>query len=439
MPLQNISNINIGLATTGVTQQGFAVPIFIGAHRHFPERVRSYTSLEGAASDIPADSAEYQAVLGFLSATSLAITPIEVGEVYSFTITVNDGDEHDVTYTAQALDTAEDVVDAWIASIEGNAAIDAHVAVAKVGTGSSATLSIEPVGAEDVFSLSNISEVTATYTTAESAADVLSAVRQENDDFYSITAHDHTEAFVLAMAAEVEALNKIYFTSNGLANALATMADPPTDIPGKLTALDYFRTVVLWHQDADTKFPETYYLSRFVTKQPGTTDWSDKVLAGLGISRHPTTGQALTYTQKNNLWLRNANFIEAVAGNNIVRTGKVVADEWIDTITSRDLLEARINEAVLLKKINSEKIPYSNHGINAFKSVVESTASRYVETEQQPNILEERVPYRLNFPRRENAAPADVIAGVYTATGEFYLSGAIRVFTLNATLTYNFN
>lgn len=453
MALQNIVNININLQSTGVDQAGFGTPLFIGTHRHFNERIRLYTSLESGQDDIPIGSPEYTALQGMFSTipapsvvaigrreadASISIPVVEEAEVYSFTITVNDNDTAAVSYTAVTLDTAEDVVDAFLAAIIANANVAAHVTATKVGTGAATTLSIEATTTTDVFSLSNLSQVEVDYTTVETAPAVLAAIRQENDSFYVVMASDHTETFVLAMAAEVEALKKVYFVSIGNSNALGALVEPAIDIPGKLEQLDYFRTSVLFKEDADTNFPETTYVSRFITKQPGTTDWEVKQLPGVGVSRNPTTLIPLTDTQKNNLDTRNVAFVETVAGENVVRGGKVSSGEWIDTITSRDLLEARLSEALILKRILTDKTPMSNPGIVALRSVVETTANRYVETDTQPNILEKGLPYELTFPRREQLAPADVIAGNYTASGKFYLSGAIRVFTLNADLTYNF-
>lgn len=450
MPLQDIINVNIGLQTTGVTQQAFGIPLFIGSHRYFNERVRFYNNIESAAEDLPVGSPEYAAVQGFFSAVpspsvvmigrrnadvSLSVPVVEEDGVYSLRIRVNDDDTVDLSYTAAALDTAEEVVDAFLLQIAGSTTVAAHITATKVGTGTAATMTIEAATTDDVFALEALSQVEVEYTTIESASEVLNAIREQNDEFYYVTASDHTETFVLEMAAAVETMSKVYITSVGTANSLSVQ-DPPVDIGGKLADADYFRTHVMFHHLADTLFPETHLISKFSTLQPGMTTWDVKELAGVGVARHPTTGQVLTYNQKNNLDSKNMSFIETIAGVNLVRGGKVAAGEWIDTITSRDLLEARLNEALLQKRIWTDKIPMTNPGIMTFRSVVETTANRYVETETQPNILEMEVPYELNFPRRETLSAADIAAGTYTATGKFYLSGAIRVFTLNAVLTY---
>lgn len=450
MALTDVVNINIGLQTTGITQAGFGVPIFIGNHRYFTERVRSYNSLASAQEDLPAGSPELAAVQGFFSATpspstimigrveadaEISIPDVEEAETYSMRIRVNGDETVDLFATAAPGDTAEEVIDAFLLQIDGSATVDTHITATKVGTGTAATLVIEAATADDVFALEALSQVEVEYTATETAAEALAAIREQNDDFYYITASDHTETFVLEMAAAVETLSKVYITSVGTVNSLSVQ-DPPIDIGGKLADADYFRTHVMFHHLADTLFPETHLISKFSTLQPGMTDWEMKQLAGVGVARHPTTLQALTYNQKNNLDSKNMSFIEEIKGVNVVRGGKVAAGEWLDVITSRDLLEARLSEALVQKRLWSDKIPMTNPGIVALRSVVETTANRYVETDTQPNILEQEVPYELNFPRRETMSAADVAAGIYTATGKFYLSGAIRVFTLNASLTY---
>lgn len=448
--LQDVSQINIGLQTAGVTQQGFGVPIFIGNHRHFLERVRAYNSITSAQEDIPAGSPEYAAVQGFFSANpspstiligrsdsdaELTIPVTEEDDTISFNLRVNDDVVALISASVGQGDDAEDVIDLFILQIEGDPLLDARVSVAKVGSGAAASMTITPNSTADLFALENLTGVHVEYTTTELPAETLNQVRQENDSFYYITAADHTESFVLGMAAATETLNKIYITSVGTVNSLSVQ-DPPIDIGGKVADADYFRTHVMFHHLADTLFPETHLISKFSTLQPGMTDWEMKQLAGVGIARHPTTLQALTYNQKNNLDSKNMSFIEAIGGQNVVRGGKVASGEWIDVMTSRDLLEARLNEAVIQKRLWTDKIPMTNSGIVAIRSVIETTANRYVESENQANILEQEVPYELNFPRREEMSPSDVAAGIYTATGKFYLAGAMRVFVLNANLTY---
>ena len=61
--LTDIVNVSISLDTTGVQQAGFGVPIFIGAHRWFPERFRSYNNIQAVSEDIPTDYAAQHLVV----------------------------------------------------------------------------------------------------------------------------------------------------------------------------------------------------------------------------------------------------------------------------------------------------------------------------------------------------------------------------------------
>lgn len=69
MSIDQIVNVQISLQTTTVTQKGFGVGMFMGAHRWFPERIKTYVSLTDAATDIPVGSDEYKALEGFFANT----------------------------------------------------------------------------------------------------------------------------------------------------------------------------------------------------------------------------------------------------------------------------------------------------------------------------------------------------------------------------------
>ena len=452
MPFESIAQVNISLETTPLTRAGFGVPLFIGSHTWFRERIRAYTSVEAAAADFPTTSNEYKAVEKVFSQspapsvvkigrrTSDAVltpaTPSD-GLVYGVVVEVNDGDSVTVSVTASAIDTEETIVDAIKAAIDANAAVVAHISATKNGTGSTTTLTLSATTAADQLAISGLGNLSYSFTTAETAAAVLTAVEAEDGDFYFVTSNDHTETFVLAMAAAIEAKSKQYFVSLGEAGGLDVLATPATDIAGKLKELNYARTVWMFHKDADTTFPEMGYVGRFAWTDPGSHAWTHKVISGVSASKDPATGYLLSATQKNNVAARNGNIIESNYGVDIVRDGKVVFGEWIDVIRSRDFLEARIAEAIFNLKLNSPKIPYDSTGRAKILATVESELNRYITTPSRPNILDSANPYTTDFPAVADVSAIDKANRVYTASFTAYLSGAIIVTKISGVLTYN--
>lgn len=376
-----IATANIVLQTATVTRAGFGTPIFISSHRSFQERIRSYGSAADVAEDFGTDSAAYIAATQFfahdVSISTLKIgrreasgtyTPANIGagSIHTITVAVNDGDAVEATYTASVSDTAEDVVTALVAVITGDADVAAHVTAALVGTGTDAVMALTLVGAGDVYSVSELSNVSESYTTTETAAEVMTAIQNEDDDFYFVTADDHTEIFVLAMAGVVQSQSKLYFTSSQEAASITTVySDTATDIAAQLKQNVYTRTAFVWDEEADTKFIECNYVGVNAPVAPDEESqvWDGRVLPGQSVAKN-TTGNALTSTQQANLEARNASYIVTSSIGPIIVGGKTSSGEWIDNIRTVDCMAARITEGqdTLILNQQGKKLPSGDEG-----------------------------------------------------------------------------
>ena len=208
--------------------------------------------MEAVGEDFDSTDAAYVAAQQFFSHTPSVsqlkigrreadgvFTPSSVdnGSIHTITVTVNDGDSVTASFTADLTDTAADVSTALIGLINGDTDVAAHITASASGDG----IAIAPVTAGDVYSVSGLSNIAATYTSTETAGDVLDAVTEVDGDFYFVTADDHTETFVLAMAAAVQAMERLYFVSNQEMSALTVFSDISTDIPAKLKQNNYTR------------------------------------------------------------------------------------------------------------------------------------------------------------------------------------------------------
>ena len=454
MAYQAPVNVMISLDTATSARQSFGYPLFIASHRYFPERVRVYNSLEAVQDDVPTGSPAYKALSAALSATprpsfvylgrreadaSLAPQAVAVGKVYTVTVTVNDGDSVAVSYTAASGNTAQDVATALKTAIDANAAVNAHVGTAVVGIGASATLTIKATTAADVFSLSNVSaNINVSYTSTEAAGDVLAAVEEENTDWYSVSAEDHTEAFILAMAEAVEARNKVYATSfAGAANLVATAGPIAAgDIASKLKP--YFRTFSIFHELADTEFPEMGYVGKFLPYAVGTENWEMKQLAGFDISRDPSTLKKLSVTQKNVLVSKNVSYIENQGGLAVVRGGKVGANEWIDTIRLRDAIEDEVRANITDLLLRSSKVAYTDFGINKVVGALSTALNQFVETEQRPGGLEAGTPYKIFTTPAANIPTAKKAQRLLDSVSFVaYLAGGLSIVEIRGSLTYS--
>lgn len=445
MALQDITQVSISLETSAVSTAGFGTPLFASRHRWFTERVRAYTSLTALAADIPTTSNEYKAAQKAFSqipapsvvkvgrrdttVSTLALQgdPSVAGTKYGLTVTSPAAGAVSITVTTDGVtDTDAEVVTALIAGL---------AAVTDVTIGGTTSLTLTKVAVD--FTISDVVGMTISHAATETAADMMTAISAVDDDFYFVSSDDKSASFVTAMAADIEAKTKLYFVSTDDVESIAALTDPvdANDILGLLQESNYYRTVGLFHQDAATEFPEMAFVGIGAPKEPGTLTWANQKVAGIGASEDPATSLNLSYTQKNNLSTRNANFITPVGGIDIFREGKTMGGERIDIMRSRDLLVARITEAFQNKLINSDKVTYDDNGINEMRNVLESTLSRYVSTETAPNILQANNPFTTTFPKSKDVPFATKASRVLNASFVAYLAGAIEVMVITGTLT----
>lgn len=431
MTYNNIATVNVALQNASLTSRGFGTPLFISTHNYFPERVRTYSSLQEAAEDIPTESNVYKALQSGFSASprpsfikvgrragDLQLEVLEGSTSASITVSVLDGNS---LYTIAASGTGgeEDAVAAsLVASIESNADIDSNTNITVVGN----VISIEGVGDAKVSIKSLSANIVDSYTATETASQVLSAIEAEDDDFYFITADDHTETFVLAMADVVEAKEKMYFFTTYEAGSLTAYVDgTATDILGKVRNSKYNRTKGGFHQDADKDFPELYYVGYNSPFDAGSVTWNNLVVS-LAASSNPLTGLNLSTTERGNLEDRNAFYVEN-RGSSILRNGQVASGEYIDVIRGRDNLSYDLVEAYtrLFVTQTGSKVPYNDQGIASLEAVALEVLTKYV------NRLFINPNFRTNFPRLSEISQSDRSNRVYTqGSWQAELTGAIE-------------
>lgn len=205
----------------------------------------------------------------------------------------------------------------------------------------------------------------------------------ENDTWYQIGMEDHTETEVLAMAAYVEAKQRLFFTSNNVVSTVDTAysagAAAAGDILGKLADSNYERTAVLWHHTADTAFPECAFAGRNLPFRAGTANWAHLALAGVGASQN-ALGNTLNDTQITNLTARNGNFIYSQRGQFRTWQGQVVNGEWLDIVRGVDGLREDIDATLLDLLINQAGggIRMTDAGLAQIENVLDSVLTRWV-------------------------------------------------------------
>lgn len=196
--------------------------------------------------------------------------------------------------------------------------------------------------------------------TSETWVEAIRSVMMENNEWYALAIASRAPADVLAVAELIEGLPKIFGTSTSDANALTAAT---TDIGSDLKDLGFFRTFVVYNEDASTTYPECAFIGRCLPEVPGSNTWKFKTLSGVRSSN-------LTETQASNLRSKNINLIETIGGVKITSEGVTSGGEFIDVMILVDWTAARIRERIYFRLVNTNKIPYTKAGLSIIQAEI---------------------------------------------------------------------
>lgn len=201
-------------------------------------------------------------------------------------------------------------------------------------------------------------------STPETYATVINAAQNADPDWYAVAIQSRVAADISAVSSVIEAMDKLF---------IAVTAD--TDVPDStdtsnialtLTTAAYSRTALIYHTHAATEYIDCAWAGLQLPKDPGSTNWAFKTLAGI-------TADTFTSAQITTLEGRRTSRYERVAGINVTQNGFTSdSGAYIDVIHGIDWLQQRMAEDLFERLSNVEKIPYTSAGIAIIESVVRS-------------------------------------------------------------------
>ncbi len=203
---------------------------------------------------------------------------------------------------------------------------------------------------------------------AETWTAAMVALNAIDSSWYIMVAATHTSADQQLISAWVETQRKMYFTSSA---DVTVPTGGTTDVAAILKALGMDRTVIIYHPNADTEYPEAAWVGSQIVEVPGSNTWMFKTVTGV-------SGVKLTDTQRSFLEQKNVNYYSSIAGVNIFQNGETIANSWIDEVIFVDWLYARIQEQVFFRLINRRKIPYTRRGFAVIEAEIRSVLSQGV-------------------------------------------------------------
>lgn len=141
-----------------------------------------------------------------------------------------------------------------------------------------------------------------------------------------------------------------------------------------VSTTNYFRSFAVYGggvPDVEETPAENYYIALAMMAKcfgydPGSETWGLKPLAGVYPCKLSTSMKA--YCDDNNV-----TYFTTYASKNITSSmgGKVLGNEWIDTIRFRDWLKNDMQERVFNLLVLNQKVPFTDEGITAVEGKME--------------------------------------------------------------------
>lgn len=428
-----IAQAIISLQSSGITGQGFGIPLFIAPHINTFDKVVSLASMEEVAELFDPISASYRAAQSFFANTPRPSIIKIARQDADFSVTYASGTtsaslvvkflENGVQQT-QAVDATGADANAVATSVEtilaANASLSALITVTVTGS----TVLIEPTVYGTVTVEKDLSELgsTTTLSNLQSITDTYNSAVATDPDFYFVTAADKTKATRDALSLAVSASSRIYFTS------ILPGTDLATEFGSPVTGVDENRVVVIMHQDA-ASHPECSVIGYQAAYDAGTLTWSN-LRVNLAFSKD-LVGNNISTSLKGDLETNKISYVDNIGGLAVLRGGKVLSGESIDTIRGRDSLISDIKVSLTNLLINQQgtKIPYNDSGI----LLIEVNVRRVLETYVLRGFINAN--YTMNFLNEDRVPLSDKQQGIYRS-GSFTaeLSGAINTVSITGAL-----
>lgn len=366
--ISEIVNVTISRETAAVSRASFGVMMHLSLGRVFDtgETWREYTSAADLLTDgfKTTDTAYLAANIMFsqpISPEKIIIGQRKTEDTVTLTPTVANSKGYSVTingteftFTSDVDATATEIVTGLISAVNGGAE-----PVTATGT---TTLILNPDVATTYFSVTSSANLPITFTADQTFAEDIADIQVTNDTWYVLTSHSHVEADILAVAAAIEAMKKLYTYSTSDA---AVLTSATTDVMSDLSGFNYERTFGLYDAEADTVFPECGWVGRVIPTDPGSATWAFKTITGVDQDN-------LTSTQSTYVRNKNGNTYETIGGVDITRYGKVASGEYIDVMIFCDWLESRMEERIYSRFVNLDKIPYTDAGVTIIETEIRS-------------------------------------------------------------------
>lgn len=372
-----IVTVNVTRETAALTRTGFGVPLVLGEHSVFAERIRFFSDLtEVSAAGFTSSDPEF-VMATRLFGQELTPTQIAIGRRTTPVAQVNNVTVDTVTDSINYIITINGTVFSHPSGIGATAASISAGLDILINAGTEPVTSLDNTGDLDLtsddagrpFTLSVSAEMSFTTTTPHNGIDLdIQAVEDENPGWYKLLATSHLRSDVEVASADIEARKKIYITSSDDTDIVNVAETSATDIAKFLKDKSLLRSSVIFSADAG-EFPEAAWAGTMCPRLPGSATWAFKTLAGITVDD-------LTTTQTGNADDKNANYYVDIQSFTDTFPGKMANGEFIDLTRGIDEFSTRIAENIFRLLSIKPKVPYTSQGIALVEAEIRKEIQR---------------------------------------------------------------
>ncbi len=375
--LDQFVDVQITVETATLTRQGFSTVLLAAHHEEYPERVRSYSSMDDIEADFAVNTVIWRAAAKFFGQEispdvlkigrrankfSQALEAIPTltteGLVVGCTVVSPDGTETVVAHTNGPAETVATIVTALQVLFNAIADLTATDNVTDVG------LAADNTG--ELFDFKTFrGGLTFNDLTADPgiAAD-LTAIEAEDDDWYGLVLDSNSNAEIAAAAPWVSSRINTKLAGFNTADIEAANATAG-NIMETLNLAAYQNMYTIWSGSV-LSFAALGWMADNIWADPGSRTWKFKTIAGVV----PDTSSILSTTQRQNILDQKGNYYFLNAGAGRAVEGWLADGEFIDIQLTVDALKAGIQEDVAAQFFSQPKIPYTDKGANQLASIV---------------------------------------------------------------------
>jgi hypothetical protein len=369
--ISEVIQVTVTRETKPFKRAGFGIPLILGTHTRFQDRVKYYSDPSEMLTDgfVEADL-EYKAALD-ISKQDFVVKTFGVGrrdaasvaQVDTITPVVQDEATYSVkinattfSFVSDASATAQEIVAGLLALV--------NAGTEPVTASGTATLILTADVAGVPFTTVVSSNLTVVHTTPNQSSNIGDTIEAiintglTGDNWFGLILTSRTVEDIVAAAAKCETLDKVFLgvsSSNDMKNGVL---DAATNPGYALKLAEYLHSGVMFSTDAD-HFVNAAILGQQFTKNPGSSNYDYKTC----VSCTPELDSVLTTTVKTNLKAVKVGWYETMADRGVTRQIKTGADEWMDVVVFMLWLKAKIAEAIFEFLTENEKVDFTDEGI----------------------------------------------------------------------------